>query len=329
MENMKLTFVNVGYGEAILLECPDESRPGGLFTLLIDGGSAEAEEYADRSTGRIPLADYLAKRGRNHIDWMLATHLHEDHLCGLLTVAETGTPQVLCQPLPADAYLQMQPLDTARADTPSQQKFLRALADYQALCRKVAAGGGEIRAMQAGETLRPCENLSLRVLGPNAAQMALLAEQCAALYQPQTAEQRKGKLLRLDGEMNNFSLILQVEYCGTRMLLPGDTNALGYGDVAAADLKCDLFKVGHHGQRDSVTEDLFRAIAPAAVVCCASSDRRYNSADAEVLALMRAGGAKLYFSDCPPVPEQINAPHQAVEFSIGKNGALDARYLLP
>lgn len=39
MEEKKLTvtFVNVGYGEAILLECPDPSRPGGVFTALIDG----------------------------------------------------------------------------------------------------------------------------------------------------------------------------------------------------------------------------------------------------------------------------------------------------
>ena len=28
MEKMKLTFVNVGYGEAMVLECPDSARPG-------------------------------------------------------------------------------------------------------------------------------------------------------------------------------------------------------------------------------------------------------------------------------------------------------------
>ena len=34
MEEKKLTvtFVNVGYGEAILLECPDSSKPDGVFT---------------------------------------------------------------------------------------------------------------------------------------------------------------------------------------------------------------------------------------------------------------------------------------------------------
>ena len=50
MEEKKLTvtFVNVGYGEAILLESPDPSKPDGVFTALIDGGSAENSEFAER-----------------------------------------------------------------------------------------------------------------------------------------------------------------------------------------------------------------------------------------------------------------------------------------
>lgn len=51
MEELKLTFVNVGYGEAALLECPDPAFPGGTFVMVIDGGSAEAEE-----TGTAPPA---------------------------------------------------------------------------------------------------------------------------------------------------------------------------------------------------------------------------------------------------------------------------------
>ena len=66
MEEKKLTvtFVNVGYGEAILLECPDPSRPGGVFTALIDGGSAEESEFADRTSGRLPVEEYLKMQGR-------------------------------------------------------------------------------------------------------------------------------------------------------------------------------------------------------------------------------------------------------------------------
>ena len=84
MEEKKLTvtFVNVGYGEAILLESPDPSKPDGVFTALIDGGSAEDSEFADRSSGRVRIEEYLEKRGTRRLDLAVSTHIHEDHRCG-------------------------------------------------------------------------------------------------------------------------------------------------------------------------------------------------------------------------------------------------------
>lgn len=96
MEEKKLTvtFVNVGYGEAILLESPDPSKPDGVFTALIDGGSAEDSEFADRSSGRVRIEEYLKKRGIRRLDLAVSTHIHEDHLCGLLRAA--GSPPRRC-----------------------------------------------------------------------------------------------------------------------------------------------------------------------------------------------------------------------------------------
>ena len=95
MEECKLTFVNVGYGEAMVLRCPAPERPGGVFVMVIDGGSAEAEEYADRTSGRLTLAEYLRRTGTDHIDCMVSTHIHEDHVCGLLAAAELCPPAEL------------------------------------------------------------------------------------------------------------------------------------------------------------------------------------------------------------------------------------------
>ena len=96
MEEKKLTvtFVNVGYGEAILLESPDPSKPDGVFTALIDGGSAEDSEFADRSSGRVRIEEYLKKRGIRRLDLAVSTHIHEDHLCGLLRAARITPPAV-------------------------------------------------------------------------------------------------------------------------------------------------------------------------------------------------------------------------------------------
>ena len=42
---MTITFLNVGYGEAILVECPDAGHPQGTFVMLIDGGSGEQRSF--------------------------------------------------------------------------------------------------------------------------------------------------------------------------------------------------------------------------------------------------------------------------------------------
>jgi len=102
---------------------------------------------------------------------------------------------------------------------------------------------------------------------------------------------------------------------------------MGYGGLDPASLRADLFKVGHHGQRDGISAEQIQAIAPRAVVCCASSDRRYNSAHPDTMKLLADHGAALYFSDCPPVPGMQIPPHEALRFTVGPNGALDVRYL--
>ena len=167
MDECNLTFVNVGYGEAVVLRCPAPERPGGWFVMVIDGGSGEAEEYADRASGRLTLAEYLAAAGVDHIDCMVATHIHEDHVCGLLPAAERWRPAELWQTLPPAFYREaMHLLDTSPAKTASQSKFLRALNDYQRLCGLVEAGGGAIRRFSAGDSGVLCSGLRYQVLAP-------------------------------------------------------------------------------------------------------------------------------------------------------------------
>lgn len=328
MDKMKLTFVNVGYGEAILLECPDPRFPGGVFVMLIDGGSGEAGEYADRATGRTPLADYLADQALDHIDLMVSTHIHEDHICGMLPVAGRFPPAGLWQLLPP-AFCRdvMRRLDAGLAQTPSQDKFIRALNDCQTLVELVEAEGGQVRAMKAGDSGRLCGGLTFQVLAPGTKAREELRRLCRETFAETDQTEFRRSLSVLDARMNNFSLMLLLDYQGTRILLPGDTNCHGYGGIDPAALEAHLFKVGHHGQRDGADRALLEAVRPRAVVCCASSDRRYDSAHPDTLRLMEEYGAKLYFSDCPRLPGRDLPPHRALAFSVGEHGSFEAQYI--
>lgn len=144
---------------------------------------------------------------------------------------------------------------------------------------------------------------------------------------PQGVPEFREKLDALDASMNNFSLILRLTFGKTRILLPGDTNRAGYGGIPPEKLAADLFKVGHHGQLDGADAALVNAVRPRFSVCCASSDRRYNSAHPDTMRLLKDSGAELYFSDCPPVDGQSISSHQALEFTICADGAASVRYL--
>lgn len=326
MGELKLTFVNVGYGEAILLECPDPTRKNGTFTMLIDGGSARADEFAGNTSGRQPLTEYLRDGGPDHLDLMVSTHIHEDHICGLLGVAETMLPGELWQTLSPATTASMRPIEPSLS-TLSRENFMAALNTHQALCAMMGRAQRPVRTLRAGDAGMLCPELTYRVLAPGAAQADALERDIRRLYSEKD-EAFFAVLDSLDSRMNNGSIMLLLDYCGSRILLPGDTNYLGYEGIDPQQLAADIFKVGHHGQLDGADAALLDAVAPKAVVCCASSDRRYNSARPELLQLIGEKGATTYFSDCPQLPGLDLPPHRALTFTVEESGAWSAAYIL-
>ena len=70
-QNLTIAFIDVGQGDSILVILPNTK------TLLIDGGEREG-------SGKV-LAT-LQKHGLSHIDVMVATHPHADHIGGLVDI---------------------------------------------------------------------------------------------------------------------------------------------------------------------------------------------------------------------------------------------------
>ena len=68
---VRVHFIDVTYGDAILVELPNSS------TMLIDAGT---REHADK------LTDYLSTRNINHIDTAIITHPHDDHFGGFFSL---------------------------------------------------------------------------------------------------------------------------------------------------------------------------------------------------------------------------------------------------
>jgi len=76
-DELKVTFLDVGQGDSALVEFP------GGGNMLIDAGSGGEERF---DMGRLVVAPYLWNRGISHIDAVVVTHPHEDHLGGIIYV---------------------------------------------------------------------------------------------------------------------------------------------------------------------------------------------------------------------------------------------------
>ena len=332
MKHFTLTFANVGYGEAMLIELSDPSSTGGVFSVLLDGGGADPDTFADRAAGRRPFLDHIRSVGTDHIDAVIISHIHEDHVSGLLPVLKAFPPRMVYQTLPPDFWReQMRELHAEAGETVSLRKFTQSLNDYREIMRITCENGGTVRQVIAGGTISLPDGLTASALAPSAEKAEELKSKLEELYgTAQGSIPDQHKLRNLDGFMNNVSLMLRFDYGKTRVLLPGDTNKAGFDGIAKEELRADLYKVGHHGQIDGADEILLSAIRPKAVVCCASSDRRYNSAHPDLLRLIRRGGAEIWFSDCPPNPDGEPVPaHGLLRITVDDNGGADADYLPP
>ncbi len=76
--NVRLTFLDVGQGDAALVETTDGRA------MLIDGGSA-SDTY---DVGRMAVAPLLWDRGIRRLDVVVATHPQQDHVGGLAFVVD-------------------------------------------------------------------------------------------------------------------------------------------------------------------------------------------------------------------------------------------------
>lgn len=79
----KVHFIDVGQADAALVICDGK-------TLLIDGGNADDSNL---------IYTYLHKRGVTHLDYIIATHAHEDHVGGLSGALNYATVSKVYSPV--------------------------------------------------------------------------------------------------------------------------------------------------------------------------------------------------------------------------------------
>ena len=86
---MEMTTIDVGQGDSILLITPDRRA------LLIDAGGLPQWMHSDFDLGEQVVSSYLWNRGIDHLDVVVITHPHADHLGGMPAVIANFHPREL------------------------------------------------------------------------------------------------------------------------------------------------------------------------------------------------------------------------------------------
>lgn len=269
---MEVTFINVGYGDAILVQSNG-------FSLLLDGGSAMAGEF-DHFPHRIRAAEYLKQAGLLHIDLLILSHIHEDHVCGLEAVLDQFTVGEIRLPYDPALFLGARALKPHGSAPPSVHLFAAAIRATMRILESAKHRAIPVGVMKTGDRLALPSGIELAVLAPSAAVRQSFEQRLAAAFE---AYDSTDALLELDRTANDSSLLLKLSEGDNALLLAADNCPDKWDLDDFSTLKnVNVLKLPHHGQKDSVCEEIISKIPLTHVITTASSDRRYQSANPEV-----------------------------------------------
>ena len=103
-KNLKVTCIDVGQGDAILVEFPGHKK------MLVDGGGFPKSTF---DVGERVVSPFLWRKGIKKIDYLVLTHAHPDHLNGLKAIARNfkiGEFWEAFSPMENDSYTEFKEL---------------------------------------------------------------------------------------------------------------------------------------------------------------------------------------------------------------------------
>ncbi|WP_346935159.1 ComEC/Rec2 family competence protein [Clostridium sp.] len=100
-------------------------------------------------------------------------------------------------------------------------------------------------------------------------------------------------------DMNNYSIVIKLEYGDTSFLFTGDTEAEAEREILDKkfDLKSTVLKVGHHGSHTSTSDEFLNQVNPTYGVIMVGQDNDYGHPRQNVMDKFKNKGVKVYRTD--------------------------------
>lgn len=312
-----LDFINVGNGDSILIREMEQGQQ--KFAMLVDCGHDNLirDDHSmelDPRSQRIYAGDFLRKQGVDHLDILLVTHFHRDHIGGMSRVLDAATVGRMITPYipPADAG-DLDP-DGENGLPRAARNLLRCVNMYARPLREQRDRIGEIVEYPGNriETLQLTEDLTMDILFGEPALYPRQKEVFDAAFR---GERNGYDLIRWAKSMNVASLRQRLYYHGKEVMLGGDAYAHMWETVTATP--CDILKVPHHASLSSTTRKLLKMLRPRTAVVCVAARRPDERPHPYIVSLLKECVEDVRFTDAVEIPGLVEPEfHESVHIEI-------------
>ena len=256
----------------------DVGQGDSTVAVLPDGGGV----LVDSAAGSAPIVvEYLERAQITSLELAIITHSDLDHAGDVIEVIKGFQGSTKKVAVLFDRVL--------TADAQADRKYRVMLRDLAQLLRR----GIEYWAPYAGKEIQ-FGDVAVSVLHPSE------ADHAEALSQ---------------GNRNDCSVALRIDYAGTRILLGADVQRQGWQWMMDrnTNLKADVFKFPHHGARcdgEPSLRQVLDLVEPSMVIISVGSTNGYGHPSIETLRLLRSLQGKVRFV-CTQATDQCHGELEA------------------
>lgn len=253
---LTISMLDIGQGDAVLIQT-------GAKNILIDTGDDKYYEDGKKGKENTQLLSELQKLKIDHIDTLVMTHAHADHIGKAdKVIAQYGVKELVYNGIPS-----------------TSKHFINAL-------KAAKANGTQQVKVKAGDVLDFGNGVSFEIVSPS---QSLIDEDTAAI-------KAKKKV-----DVNNESVVGRLTFGNFAMLFTGDAEGPVEKDMVASygkKLKCQVLKAGHHGSKTSSTAEFLKLVQPESVVMSLGVNNQYGHPHEALLNRLQKQGVKnIYRTD--------------------------------
>lgn len=253
---LTISMLDIGQGDAVLIQT-------GAKNILIDTGDDKYYEDGKKGKENTQLLTELQKLKIDHIDTLVMTHAHADHIGKAdKVIAQYGVKELVYNGIPSTSKYFINALKAGKANGTQQVK------------------------VKAGDVLDFGNGVSFEIVSPS---QSLIDEDTAAI-------KAKKKV-----DVNNESVVGRLTFGNFAMLFTGDAEGPVEKTMAASygkKLKCQVLKAGHHGSKTSSTAEFLKLVQPESVVMSLGVNNQYGHPHEALLNRLQKQGIKnIYRTD--------------------------------